>query len=205
MAVKIFILILAFFSFLGIAFDNYVYASPKYRVALLVFSDQLTITPGSKLFLSNKLSETFPKDRYTFIEDSSLKTEFEKSISVKIIKTEDKNVERLFFNLSEKYNYDAILFLYYRYTASDSYLNLDNNKWEKEALVSLYAYMFDKKAKKYIYANDFSRAGTANLKTSKDLIKNDDILASGVDRCTEYLFSILELGSVERTLYLNRR
>lgn len=171
------------------------------RIGIIVKTDNITLSPEIQNQLSDSMNNLFPQKQYQLLKNKDLDSDFDSLIASRLIKDPADYTKIELLELCEKYNYDAILLLYYRFETSSS--NYNFLKLKSQVIVTLKTRMVYVNTKNYIYQNDITRVGINPITKAKDISNLSPATLDAVSKCNEQLFSILELPMTKRTFELS--
>ena len=175
-------------------FNNAVDA--KTRIAIIIKTNTVDLSPEIQSDLSQNMKTLFPQNQYQLVKNQDLNKEFDNMITNRVIHDPtDTKIELL--ELCKKYNYDAILLLYYHFDTSSSNNNLLRLK--SKSMVTLKGRMVYAKTNAYIYNSNITRVGVSTVTFSN----MNQATYESISKCNEQLFSILELPMAKRTIELS--
>lgn len=175
-------------------------AAGQTSIALIVKTDRFVMSEEVKKQFDKDMAALFPKAGYKVVEDKAVADDFSKRIDGKLLKDPAAITQDTLFDLARKYNYDCVIFLFYKLNHASNNSNFIN--WRKKAQMTLFVQMVHKESGKIVYENKITREGRKPIKTARDLSDINAIASESAKRCNEHLFSPLELQYAKRVLDL---
>lgn len=171
-------------------------ADAKTRIAIIIKSNTINLSPELQQELSENMNNLFPPAQYQLIKNQNLNNEFDSFIANRVIHDPTDTKPEL-LELCKKYKYDCILLLYYHFDTSSSNNNLI--KLKGKTMLTLKGRMVFAKTNSYIYNSDITRVGVSTVTFSNI----NQATYDSISKCNEQLFSILELPLAKRTIELS--